>query len=324
MKYYFILNPVSGGKKHKNEILYEIRDAVKKYGIDYDVYYTKGPGDAQRYVRELCKTHRWEAELRGEDPDSLRVIGVGGDGTVNELVNGAFGFDNVEVGAIPYGTGNDYIRNYGDPDAFRSVEGQILGESRDSDLIRYRAEYQGAVTEGLCANMFNIGFDADVVDMTENVKTWPLMNGSTAYLAAILFSLGRKREISLRVEYGPGRKIYDGNVLLISVANGCFCGGGIKGVPRAVLDDGLMDVSRVKSGVTRRFFVRMFSKYQKGTHLEDPRVARVFDYEQTKTLAITSNGEYLKLCVDGEITRQKRVEFEVVPCAVRFIVPPGV
>ena len=150
------------------------------------------------------------------------------------------------------------------------------------------------------------------------------MNGSTAYLAAILFSLGRKREISLRVEYGPGRKIYDGNVLLISVANGCFCGGGIKGVPRAVLDDGLMDVSRVKSGVTRRFFVRMFSKYQKGTHLEDPRVARVFDYEQTKTLAITSNGEYLKLCVDGEITRQKRVEFEVVPCAVRFIVPPGV
>ncbi len=320
MKYYFILNPASGTKNHKNDILFEIRDAARALKVDFDVYFTKAAGDAQRFVRETCLARTKAFAHDTPDPEPIRFIGCGGDGTVNELVNGAYGFENVEIGIIPQGTGNDYIRNYGDTELFRSVKGQMLGESRYSDLIEYVAEYQGNVTRGFCANMFNIGFDCNVVDMTNRVKTWPVLKGSMAYLTSVFITLAKKEETSLHIEYGDGT-IYDGKVLLISVANGCFCGGGIKGVPKAALDDGKMDVSLVHSGLSRRFFVRLFPKYQKGTHLEDPRIASVLDYRQEASLTITANDAYLRLCVDGEISTQKKVTFTLVPKAIRFIVP---
>ena len=308
MKYYFILNPESGNKKNKNDILREIRDAARKLDADYEVYFTKAPGDAKNYVRSICGT------------EPVRIIGCGGDGTVNELVNGAYGFDHAEIGIIPQGTGNDYIRNYGSPEAFKDVEKQMLGESRYSDLIEYRALCGGNEFHGFCANMFNIGFDCNVVEMTDRLKNRRLMSGSLAYLASVFIILAGKKETSLRVEYEDGT-VYDDDLLLLSIANGCFCGGGIKGVPRSVLDDGLMDISLVKSGVTRRFFVRMFPKYYKGTHLDDPRMAAVIDYRQEKSFTVTANDGYFGLCVDGEIFNCESAEFHVVPDAIRFIVP---
>ncbi len=321
MKYYFVLNPESGNKKHKNDILREIRDAARKLGEDFDLYFTKAPGDAGCYVREVCETHA--KENTGTEPETIRIIGCGGDGTVNELVNGAFGFENVEIGVIPQGTGNDYIRNYGDPKQFFSVENQMLGESRPSDLIEFRTEANGNEICAYCANMFNIGFDCNVVHMTDKIKQWPVFSGSMAYLASVFITLAGKKETSLRIEYEDGT-VYDNNVLLISIANGCFCGGGIKGVPRSVLDDGLMDVSLVRGGVTRRYFVSLFPKYQKGTHLEDPRIQGVIDYRQEKALTVTANQGPLQLCVDGEIRTCGKVSFRVVPKAIRFIVPRGV
>ena len=318
MKYYFVLNPVSGRKDHSNSFLRLIRDTAERLGIDYEIYFTRHSGDADDYIRRVCR----ESGNICEDSEPLRFYGIGGDGTVNEMVNGAYGFPNVEVGVIPQGTGNDYIRNYGSQRDFTNIEKQILGESVPSDLIRYRAEYKGEITERYCANMFNIGFDCNVVDTTNRVKEWRGFNGSAAYLTSVFMVLAKKKETSLRVEYGDGT-LWDGNVLLLSIANGCFCGGGIKGTPRADLRDGLMDVSLVKGGVTRSYFVKLFPKYMKGTHLEDKRTEGVIDYRHEKTLKVTANDESLRLCVDGEISTQKSVEFEVVRDAIRFIVPKG-
>ena len=320
MKYYFILNPQSGRKVHDNDILREIRDAAVKQGHEYDAYFTKAPGDAKDYVRRLCEAHAKAGD--GDEPEPIRIIGCGGDGTLNELVNGAFGFDQVEIGIIPQGTGNDYIRNYGDPKRFLSVENQMLGHSRWSDLIEYCGENKGVSTRALCANMFNIGFDCNVVIMTETLKNWPLLNGSTAYLASVFATLVQKKETHLIVEYEDG-EVYDDRLLLVSIANGCFCGGGIKGVPKSVLDDGLMDISLVRSGVSRNFFVRFFPKYQKGKHLDDLRAAGVFSYRQCETLRVKAKEGLLSLCVDGEIEQYESVDFRVVPKAVRFIVPQG-
>ena len=330
MKNIFVLNPASGRKKQGNDILRQIRDAANRVGADFDVYFTKGPGDAYRFVRETCEkeaevpaaSRPAAAEPASRPAAGVRFYGIGGDGTVNELVNGAYGFDGVEVGVIPHGTGNDYIRNYGDPEAFLDIERQLLGQSRPSDLIHYRAEREGRIAEGLCANMFNIGFDSHVVETTQRVKQWPLISGPIAYLASVFITLAKKKETSLTVEY-PDGTMYDDNVLLLSVANGCFCGGGIKGVPRSILDDGLMDVSLVRGGVSRSFFVRLFPKYQKGTHLDDPRIRGIVDYRQEEELIVTSKGSALTLCVDGEISKQKKVTFRVIPKAIRFIVPKG-
>lgn len=314
MKYVFIINPGSGRKSKREKFRRELCDTAERLGIDYELYFTKGSKDCGRYARELCMKNAAGGE-------KLRIYGCGGDGTVNELVNGVYGFENVEIGVIPMGTGNDYIRNYGDVKDFLDLESQITGRAKSSDLIRYRAEYKGDVTEGYCANMFNIGFDCNVVDMTDKLKRLPLLSGSLVYLLSVAVILIRKKGADLRIEFDNGT-VRDGRILLSSVANGCYCGGGVKGAPECLLDDGLMDVT-VIDNVTRRFFVSMFPSYKKGIHLQKKKVIRggMIHYTKEKKLTITANGEYLRLCVDGEISTQKKVEFSMAHNAVRFIVP---
>lgn len=314
MKYVFIINPNSGRKNARERFQQQIISTAQKLGLDYELYFTKGPKDCGRYARELCMKRAAEGE-------KIRIYGCGGDGTVNELVNGVFGFENVEIGVIPMGTGNDYIRNYGSVNDFLNLESQMKGKSRMSDLIKYRAEYEGKITEGYCANMFNIGFDCNVVDMTDTVKNWPLIRGPLAYLISVAIILIKKKGANLRIEFEDGR-VEDGPILLTSVANGCYCGGGVKGAPHCKLDDGLMDVTVIEN-VTRRFFISMFPSYKKGLHLTKKKIIErnLIKYTKEKTLTITANGESLRLCTDGEITTQKRVEFSMVKDAVRFIVP---
>ena len=314
MKYVFIINPNSGKAKSRDKFLNALKETAGALHIDYDVYYTKAPGDGQRHARELCKQYAASNE-------TLRIYGCGGDGTVNEMANAVYGFDNVELGIIPMGTGNDYIRNYGDVADFLDLESQLLGKAQYSDLIRYRGEYEGTITEGYCANMFNIGFDCNVVDMTQKVKKWPMISGSLAYLIAIAIMFIKKKGADLCIQYEDGT-VYDGKLLLSSVANGCFCGGGVKSAPKCELSDGLMDVSVIKN-VSRLTFATLFPSYAKGTHLEHAMVLRkdIIRYTKERYIKITANGDSLRLCTDGEITTQKSVEFEMVPDAFKFVVP---
>lgn len=314
MKYVFILNPNSGKARKREKLVSQIENAAKSLKVDFEIYFTKNQGNGKYYARNLCR----EAELKGE---FVRIYGCGGDGTINELVNGCFGFDNVEIGAVPIGTGNDYIRNYGKVSDFLDIKTQIRGHAVKSDLIKYKAVYDKNVTESYCANMFNIGFDCNVVDMTSTVKKFPLAKGSFAYLISVFVILIKKKGADIKIEYEDGT-VVDEKLLLAAIANGCFCGGGVKGVPRSKLDDGLMDVSVVRN-VTRRFFVRLFPSYAKGIHLEreDIKKRDVIKYSKEKSLVITANGKYLKLCTDGEITMQKRVEFSIADNGFKFIVP---
>ncbi len=316
MKHVFILNPNSGKKRKRDKFINELKSAAESLKVDYDIYFTKGPDDCRRYAKELCEKY-------AKSGTQLRIYGCGGDGTVNELVNGVYGFDNVEAGVIPMGTGNDYVRNYGPVKEFKNIRNQILGKSQTSDLIKYKAEYNGMVTEAYCANMFNIGFDCNVADYTQTVKRWPLINGSLAYLISVAIILIKKKGADLKIEYADGT-VLDGKVLLTAIANGKFCGGGIKSAPEGILDDGLMDVS-VINNVARLTFVTLFPSYLKGTHLTRKKVIKdkIIRYTKEKTLTITANGGSLRLCTDGEITTQKKIEFSMKEDAFRFIVPAG-
>lgn len=318
MKYHFVVNPNSGKRKNRKRFIEGLEAAAKKLDIEYQVYYTTEAGDGERYVRELCRRSAGDGAREAE---RLRIYACGGDGTINEVVNGAFGFSNVEIGAVPLGTGNDYIRNYGTASDFLHMERQLTGRSVSSDLIGYRAEYRDAVKEGYCANMFNIGFDCNVVDMTSRVKRWPLVGGTLAYMISVAIILIEKKGADLRILYSNGREA-GGKILLIAIANGCYCGGGVKGVPYCKLDDGLMDVS-VVNDMSRRFFVALFPSYSKGVHMEKRQIRDngVIQYTKEETLTVIANGESLRLCTDGEITTQKKVEFWMEPEAFKFIVP---
>lgn len=321
MRHIFILNPAAGqGKALKMEK--EIWKAADSAGITPDIYVTGHSGDAEEFVRSMC------TELKDEQ---LRFYACGGDGTLNEAVNGLFASEkesyasgnglsaDAEIANIPVGTGNDFIRNFGDKSDFMDIALQIRSGSMTCDLIRYSGVCDGEYLSRYSANMFNIGFDCNVVDKTAALKKKPLLFGPLAYLAGVGTMLLKKEGADLTVRYDDGTE-FSGRLLLIAVANGCYCGGGVKGIPKARIDDGLIDVSLVNN-TTRRNFIRLFPKYAKGTHLDDPATDDLIIYKKCRQLTIRPNGDQMKLCVDGEITMAGEIKFEIVPGAFRFVVP---
>ncbi|MEG2323827.1 MAG: diacylglycerol kinase family protein [Anaerovoracaceae bacterium] len=310
MKNIFLINP-SAGKGGGGRIAEKIKEAAKGLSIKVEIYETTGVGDGEKYVRFLCQSRT--------DHQVLRFFACGGDGALSEVINGSFGYENVEVGCIPLGTGNDYVRNYGHPEDFLSIKGQLTGCSMDSDLIRYDQVIDGNLVERYCVNMFNIGFDCNVVDLTRKVKQWPLIGGSLAYLVSVGIILIKKKGAELTV-YSEDEMVFDGKMLLIAIGNGCYCGGGIKGVPKAILDDGLMDVSLIRN-MSRRCFIKLFPKYTKGVHLEEKNVDNLLIYNQCKKLTIIPKNGIMRLCTDGEITMAEKVEFSIIPKGIKFIVP---
>ena len=331
MKHVFLINPAAGQGDSVN-LEEEIRAQAELRGLTltsdqkkgvlhpdiYDVYIyiTKGVHDAERYVRFFLRYFLDLTYGNGMKMETVRFYACGGDGTLNEVVNGAYGFDNAEVACIPSGTGNDYVRCYPDAGDFKSVSAQMDGNAVSSDVIRYitsdgRSRY--------CINMFNIGLDCNVVDLTAKMKKVPLVMGSLAYFLSVLVMLIKKEGADLKIEYDDGF-IYDDKLLLVAIANGIYCGGGVKGIPEAITNDGVMDVSLVKK-TTRLDFVRLFGKYKEGTHLQDPRARELFIYKKSKQITVTPRNGKMKLCVDGEIMEAGKTFFEIVPNAIRFSVP---
>lgn len=312
MKTIFVLNPKAGKGKGLDKIKERIESISKKLGKEAGIYLTKAAGDGEAFARLACE----EAEKDGRE---IRLIACGGDGTLNEVLNGIMGHDCAALGVMPIGTGNDFVRNFEEAGNFMDVEAQLCGRIKRCDAIRYRGLLDGRNRTRYCANMFNIGFDCNVVDLTSKIKKYPLMNGSVAYLTAVAGMFIRKKGANLRIEV-DGQVIEDGPVLLTAIANGSFCGGGVKGLPRASVDDGIMDINIIYN-VSRMDFLKKFPYYAKGTHLELPDIDDILYCSRCKEVTITPLDGKMRLCTDGEIVDAGKVHMEVVPGAFNFVVP---
>lgn len=314
MRHIFVINPKAGKEKNRQKFEAQILAAGEKLNKKVEIYETKSAGDAEDFVRRTCEA---------KDPDEvIRFYACGGDGAVHEIANGIYGFENAEIGCVPMGTGNDFIRNFGTAKQFLDIEAQLMGESVDTDVIRYVERREGVdCKERYCMNMINIGFDCNVADLTATAKTWPLVNGSFAYLISVFIMLIKKEGANLRVEFDDG-EVYDDKLLLMTAANGCFCGGGWKSNPVAEINDGIMDIGLIKD-IPRRKFPGLLPKYQKGTHFDYKGIEDILIYKKAKKLTIYVNGGDVRICTDGEITRAKKVTLEMVPGAVKFAVPQG-
>lgn len=309
-KHIFILNPAAGqGKAFSLE-----EDIIKtgmRLGIDVEIYKTKEVLDAQVMADRFARLASVESPIR--------LYACGGDGTVNEILNGIVGYDNVELAIVPTGTGNDFIRNFGKAEEFLNIERQMLGTAVKVDAIGYKSSTDSYSSTRYCINMINIGFDCDVVREAAVLKKKPFVSGSMAYLIGVAKKLYQMKGTNLKVIFEDGTE-RSGKLLLMAVGNGCYCGGGIKGVPHAVTNDGLMDVSMIKR-CTRTKFVKLFMKYAKGTHLETKLGKKYFKYLKVKKVTIISNEDSMYYSTDGEITHTKRLDLEMVPGAVNFAVP---
>ena len=324
MKHFFIINPVAGqGKATQLEdkiweqaglrgllaTVDQKRGVNAPENVDIVIYRTKNPGDAERYVRYICRS-------AVEDGECYRFYSCGGDGTLNEVVNGCYGFGFAQIACMPFGTGHDYIRCFPEAGDFNDVSAQMDGEPVDTDLIRSQVE---GSDPRYSLNMFNIGLDCNVADLAARMKKVPLVQGHFAYLLSVFANFVRKKGTDLTIECDDGF-VYDDKLLLVAIANGVYCGGGVKGIPQAVTDDGLMDVSIVKQA-SRREFVKLFNKYKKGEHLDDEEALEHFILKKCTKVTVTPRNGEMKLCTDGEISMAGKTTFEIVPKAAIFSVP---
>ena len=305
MKTVFIINPYAG-KGNKIDILIDKINGMSH--IDKEIYITKCVGDATCYVREYCKNN-----------GPARFIACGGDGTFSEVLNGLMYCAGAEVGVIPIGTGNDFCRNFELASSFDDVFGQVWGKSIKCDAIKYTTKTSEGLVTGYCANMFNIGFDCNVADLTAKMKTKPLISGSMAYLLSIFINLISKRGANLKIQI-DGVVKHCGKLLLTSIANGCYCGGGIKSNPLASIQDGRINVNIIKN-VSRLRFLYLLPFYMKGTFLKCKNIDKVVLSTNCREVVVTPLDGKLRICVDGEIIDSDKIQFEICPGAFNFVVP---
>ena len=308
METVFVVNPKAGQGKDAEKLIKSIRAASEKLKRKVEIYVTKGVGDAEVFVRDWCKR-----------VGAARFIACGGDGTLGEVLNGAIGSEGTEIGIMPMGTGNDFCRNFDGIGDFMDPEAQITGKCQKCDAIRYITEVDSNLNTKYCANMFNIGFDCNVADMTSTMKKKPFISGSLAYFISILVMLIKKKGANLEIEI-DGRKKHSGPLLLSAVSNGKFCGGGIKSNPLGLVNDGFMDINIVYN-ISRLNFLTKLPFYMKGTHIKLKNIQDVIFSTKCKRIMIKPLGGMMRLCVDGEITDAGETVFEIEHNAFDFVLP---
>lgn len=257
---------------------------------------TKCVGDAEVLAREICNT-----------TPNAEITVYGGDGTINEAVNGIMNSvhaDTATLSAYPSGTGNDFLR-------------YAKNETIKCDVAKYNDRY--------FINILNIGFDCDVVITTDSMKKKPFVSGSMAYLLSVVVRLfkkfGQKMKIEGEDENGEFFK-YEGEYLLCLVANAAYYGGGFHASPESKVDDGLLNLIFVRK-LSRFKFISLVGAYKKGQHFKDGKIIDKykddFTYKLCKNVKI-SGINYL--CADGEIEYLKdgndSVNISVVPSALKF------
>ena len=297
MKHLFIINPASGGRKHRAEDTTELIRSVMGPGEDYEIYVTRGPMDA-------C------GRIRAEAGGPLRVYACGGDGTLNECVNGTVGRPGASVTHFPRGTGNDFIKMFGKENAarFSDLRALIDGETRRLDAIDCCGRYG--------VNICSVGIDARIGTDVHKYSAIPLIGGATGYVVSLAANLLHGINRPLAVKTPDWSR--EGEFALVCACNGRFYGGGFNPVPDASPDDGVIDFLAV-GPVSRLQFLQFVGKYAAGRYRE---LGGLVTHLRGTEMEIDAEDE-LRVNIDGEVLRSRLVTFRMVPGAVDFILPRG-
>lgn len=300
MKHIFIINPAAGKENYYETVQIALMRSKEK--LDFELYQTQGVGDATEYIRTYCTEHPTER---------VRFYACGGDGTLNEVVNGVVGFDNASVGCFPCGSGNDFVKYYGGKRVFYNLEELISAEEEYIDLIRVGDRY--------AINAAHFGFDSCVADVMKNVRRKKIIGGKNAYTTGVVVGLikGMKHKCTIKVD---GELVNpDGKILLCTIVNGQFVGGSFRCAPRSLDNDGLLEVCVVKP-VSHLTFMRLVKSYTNGTHLENPKFEKYISYRRAKTVEVEAQDGFI-YSLDGELFEKPSFTVEVVHNAIRFAVP---
>jgi YegS/Rv2252/BmrU family lipid kinase len=296
-----ILNPSSGsgaGAKVGQEVTEELRAR----GIDHRLFPTSGPG------------HAAELAQRAAEEDVGRILAVGGDGTLHEIVNGFVecGLDGPAIAVVPVGTGNDFHRMVGPKAGVKgAIETLQHGQTRafDVGMIRWEGGRRAFV------NVLGIGVDVEVLRRRERFRR---LSGLTQYLAALLVSVLQFRSIGMRVTLDDGEVIEE-DAIILAILVGRSMGGGFMVTPNAISDDGLLDMCLVEA-LSYPQIARYIPRVIRGTH-EHLDVVRMRRLQSARLEPLDGRPFWFEL--DGELTTEPvpALDLEVMRSRITVCVP---
>ncbi|HOH69081.1 MAG TPA: YegS/Rv2252/BmrU family lipid kinase, partial [Sedimentibacter sp.] len=301
MRHIFIINPIAGNGKLQEKLEESIHLELKDKEIDYEVYTTKSKEDTRNFAENKCR----------ENLPSV-LYSCGGDGTLHEIINAAFGYKHVSIGIIPVGSGNDFIKNFTNKANFNDITLQTEGKSLELDLIKANDEYT--------ATVLNIGLDADVAFNMNKFKKIPFIQGPTRYYLSILYSLFSK--LGKQIQVKTDNDFINGTFIIGVVANGQYYGGGYKCAPKAQLNDGILDLCFVEN-ISRLKILSLLGSYKKGEHLENPKISKYVTYDKISRAEIKFHGP-TNVCMDGDKYIYSEINISTEKNALNFWLPKGV
>ena len=288
---------VLNGKASDNFELRQAVSALRSEGHQIDVRVTWEAGDATRYALDVASD------------DQTIVLAGGGDGTVNEVLNGLLQADNLQatLGIIPFGTANDFATSAGIPigNPLAALRLALSEPPIPIDAIRMNDRYFLNVASG--------GFGAEVTSSTSsNLKK--IIGGAAYSLTALVMAMHAR---PYRGKLITPDKTIVGEMVMMAIGNGRQAGGGANMTPHAYVNDGLMDLMVVPFHEKDRFAHLIMElaelKEQGGEH---------FHYLRLNECRIESEGD-LQFNLDGEPAMGRTFDFKVLPEAVKFVMPAG-
>jgi YegS/Rv2252/BmrU family lipid kinase len=309
-----IYNPVAG-RMRVQALWPEIESALRNAGVSFDAVATQAPLEATEIARSAVGKY-------------AALVGVGGDGTVSEIVNGLLQVsreaETAPLGIVPLGNGDDFAkilppqapiggRCY---DWRAAVQKIAAGRSALYDVGRISCaelHTQANVKYRYFVNVIDVGFGAHTVRNFAGVPKF--LHGNAAYLAAVLKTMIHYPALRMRMQFddAPAREQV---TTMTAIGNGRCFGGGFWVCPHAMPDDGLLDVM-VAEQITRRKILRLLPKLQRGTHIDQPEVRM----SRAHRIILTSDEPFL-IEADGEmpIEPTDRLEVDLLPDRLRLIV----
>ncbi|MGB4204628.1 MAG: diacylglycerol kinase family protein [Bacteroidales bacterium] len=305
IEWFVIVNPNAGRRKGEKDWP-EIARLLGIANIRYKSVFTQHRIHAIRMARRYV-----ESGYRN-------IIVVGGDGTMNEVVNGIFtqskkATKSITVGLIPVGTGNDWCRMFGIPYDYKGAIDVILkGETFMQDVGWVKFQQEGKEKNRYFVNMAGMGYDAVVAEKTNKQKDQG-KGGPLSYMLNIFTSLFSFKETMIEISV-DGEDVLKAPVFTMNVGICKFNGGGMMQLPNAVADDGILDMTVIKK-LSRFKVVSAVSKLYDGSFTRMPQV-KMF---QGRSILINSKPEVF-MEADGESLGHSPFKFGIVPQSLKVII----
>ena len=297
MTHLFIINPAAGSRNRTAAYSETIHKLCRERGLTYEIRVSTAPGECRRIAREYAATGK-----------PLRIYACGGDGTLNEVVQGAAGYDNAAVTVFSGGSGNDFVKLFDDPQAFFHLEKLLDAQEVTLDLI--------SCNDDIALNICSVGLDARIGTDVANYKRIPLLQGFRAYAASTVVNLFKGISEHYVVELNG--ETVDGEHTFVCVCNGRYYGGGFNPVPEADPTDGMLDVLLVKK-VNLFQVPGIIGKYKNGQYKQLPHLVKHY---LTDRIVIRCDRP-TPINLDGELRTAQVVEMSVAKEKLRFFYPKG-